>query len=541
MWRFVAGLPLDGHYRTDARFWHRGTRLVGTVTVRRWSYLPGYQRSLIRLCVLAAIAAGTVGAKLEPGWTLAAVGVLAASAALYAAVRLFQAVRDHRVTRTYVNPVHAVLAALLGLPPTTRGSDYIDVPSSFRTNEDTPVRIKLPDRFNPAMGNRKMLTDAVLPKLGWTVDMADVTFHLVGNPVMVIKMAPQPPDKVLWTDHVEFMRELEPGQIFVGLGPRSKPYIRDFREGEVVHGGFNVQTGYGKSSAALAWIAQQMGNDPGVLVTFLDPKGSPLPTCLTGVPGYTLYNDPDDVESMWTGIELVEEEMDRRRRTRIEDPTAEFPLYFLYLDELTEFAELTADKWEELREKGQKKTAPIWRSISRLLRLGREYGIRLIMFTQRLDNRSSGGIGLRDYMGWRGLAGFRRNQWLMLIGTLPVPKSINKKGRWLYSEVDRELWVQNVYGTPEQLRDYALSGRRPGDTHRGHSHATRVAPAETLVSVQWDIIGLQAAADYLGIPVGTFRKRRARAEGIPGEGIVGRSPAWMRADLDVFAQKVHTS
>lgn len=538
VWRFVAGLPLDGYYRTDARFWHRGVRLIAPIAARRWSYLPGWQRATVRLGFVIGLPALAWQALTHPTRTILGAAGITLLAALYGGWRLRQAFRDHRVTRTYVKPLHAVLAPVLGLPPDTRAGDYITVPASFRTREDTPVRIALPRSFNPVKGSKELLSGAVLPKLGLNEDNTDVIFHLVGNPVMVCKMAPQPPDRVPWAEHVEFMRALEPGQVFVGLGARAKPYTRDFRPGDVVHGGFNVQTGFGKSAAAMGWIAQVLGNDPDAQATYIDPKHSALPMALVGVPGYTLANNPDDVEEMWTAIELFEEEFDRRMKARNADPTLEFPLMWLVLDELSEFADITSEKWDEIREKGSKKTAPIWRSIARILRMGREFGCRVIVFTQRLDSRSTGNIGLRDLFGWRGLAGYRRNHWMMLIGTTPIPRSVHHIGRWIYSDGSKELWVQNVYGAPKELRDYALTGRRPVDTHRGHTPLTRSVPAKTAVNVQWDIIGLQAAADYLQIPVSTFRKRRQRAEGIDGEGVVGRSPAWMRTDLDKFDGRV---
>jgi hypothetical protein len=283
-------------------------------------------------------------------------------------------------------------------------------------------------------------------------------------------------------------------------------------------------------------------------VTTIDPKQSALPACLVGVPGYRLANDPDNVPEMWDAIAEFEAEMIRRRHARILDPTAEFPMMLLNLDELSEFADMTRETWEEIRQDpeaygypetaSKQKRAPVWRSIARLLRMGREYGVRVMVFTQRLDNASTGGIGLRDLLGWRGLAGFRKNQWMMLIGTMPVPKSVKRVGRWIYSDGDQEVWVQNVYGTPEQLRDYAMAGRRSADTERGHTPVHVPSPGGLPASVQWDIVGLQAAADYLRMPVETFRKQRRRAGGIAGEGLQGRSPTWMTADLDKFVTKV---
>jgi hypothetical protein len=535
-YRFFAGQPLDGRYRTDARFFHRGHKLLIPVAVHRWAYLPGCLRLAVRLAVIVGLPAAGWTYWRHPTATLRAVAITGTLAALYAVLRARRAWVTRQDHRTFVAPLHAVLASLLGLPATTRPGEYITVPHTFRTREDTPARIVLPRHFASTHGAREQLTAAVLPKLGLNEDNTDVIYHMVGRPVLELRMAPQPPEIVLWGDCGEILAGLRPGQVFVGLGARGKPYVRDFGSGELVHGGFSVQTGYGKSSSALAWLVQELHNDPGTLVTFIDPKHSPLPACLVGVPGYTLINDPDDVDAMWTGIERFEEEIVRRRKVRMADPTAEFPLAYLVLDELSEFTDMSGQYWDEIRDKGSKKTPPIWRSISRIMRMGREYGARVLTFTQRLDNRSTGNFGLRDLLGWRGLAGFRRNQWMMLVATTPIPKSVNRKGRWIYDDGEKQVWVQNVYATPEQLRDYAMSGRRPVDTPRGQTAVSDSLSGQTPMSVQWDIIGLQAGADYLGVPYETFRKRRARHP-IDGEGTAkGRTPAWTRDMLDRYAE-----
>lgn len=225
------------------------------------------------------------------------------------------------------------------------------------------------------------------------------------------------------------------------------------------------------------------------------------------------------------------------------DRTLEFPLMFLVLDELSEFADVSKQLWEDIKADPEqygydsipkKAPNPIWRSLSILLRMGREYGVRVIVLTQRLDNASTGGIGLRDLFGMRALGKFRKNQWMMLVGTTPVPKSINKVGRWLYTDGDKERWVQNVYGDAELLRDWAFGDRSGNDTQAEHTTGEDTSPGGMAESVKWDIKGLAAGAEYVGIPVGTFRKYRRDRGPIPGEGLSGRSPVWSYDTLDRF-------
>lgn len=540
LWRFVAGQPLDGHYRTDARFLRRGRKSLGKTEPRRWSYLAGAERLGVRLALLCGLPAVGWQYWTNPGRTAAVAAFLAFLGLLWGTWRGRRAWVRHDVYRRYVKPLHAVLSPLLGLPGTTRATDYLTVPPTYRTREDTPALIRLPREFNPSPANKELIAGAAMAKLGINEDNTDVAFRMVGNPVLELKMAPQPPDLVLWADHEERMKSLPAGKTFVGLGARNAPFIHDWTSGELVHVGISVNTGGGKSYGVMGWIAQELRK--GASATYIDPKQSYLPEVLQGVPGYRLANDPDNPHEWWDEIAAFEREMDRRRDILHKDRTVEFPLMFLVLDELSEFADVSRQLWEAVKVEPErygyesvpkKAPVPVWRSLSRILRMGREYGCRVVVLTQRLDNASTGGIGLRDLFGMRALGKFRKNQWMMLVGTTPIPKSINKIGRWLYNTGEKDLWVQNVYGTDVQLRDWA----RPVDTRSGHPAEDDVSSGNSPAAVQWEVIGNQQAADYLGIPLETFRKRRRSAGGITGEGLQGRSPAWMRLDLDKFASK----
>lgn len=537
-YRWFSGRPLDGRPRTDCTALRPGTKTLYRTHVRPWGYLPGWQRSLIRNTSALTLIALVYGIVFHPTETKIVAALALVAGLAWGAWTGWQSYQVWDLRRRYVLPLHVMLTELLGLPGNADPDDYITVPRTFATVEETPVRIIMPPAFASTAANKDAIGQAVLPKLGRNLDNTDVIFESVGRTVAVFKMAPQPPDLVLWDDVLEHLEACAVGEIFVGLGARNRPYIRDFREGEVVHGGFNGNTGSGKSVFAMASLAQVIRQDPLARVGFVDPKQSALPNCLVGVPGYELANNPDDVESMWALIERFEAEMDRRRAARLLDPTLEFPFMFLTLDELSEFADLTKERWMDIKEKDDPKTAPIWRSIARLFRMGREFGVRILVFTQRLDAASMGGFGLRDLLGWRGLSKFKRNQWMMLVGTTPVPKAVNKIGRWIYTDGDTERWVQNVLVTPEQIRDWA-TGRDLSQVP-----SPRIVPATENVQVEPGtdnaderVTGNTAAAAYLGIDVEAFRKRAQRAEIIP-LARSGNKPVYSTEQLDSLKEKV---
>ncbi len=542
VWRFFAGQPLDGHYRTDATFLRRGRKVLGRTAPRRWSYLAGIERLGVRVGVLGGSPAVGWQYWTHPTRTVAVAAFLGVLGALWAAWRLRRAWVRRKLYRGFVRPLDDVLRGMLGLPATVRPNDYIAVPPTYATREDTPVAIELPKEFNPSPANKRLVADAAMSKFPrMNYDNTDAVFHTVGKPVLHLKMAPQPPDMVPWAAYEEQIEALPAGKTFVGVGARDKPFIHDWHSGELVHVGISVNTGGGKSYGVVGWIAQELRK--GASATYIDPKMSYLPEVLMGVPGYRLANNPKNPFEWWEEIFRFEREMDRRQELLHKDRTLEFPLMFLVLDELSEFADVSKQLWEEIKadperygydEIPKKAPNPVWRSLSILLRMGREYGVRVIVLTQRLDEKSTGGIGLRDLFGMRALGKFRKNQWMMLVGTTPVPKSVNKVGRWIYTDTDTDTWVQNVYGEAEILRDWAFGDRSSDDTRAEHSEGGDFSSGDTPASVMWDVKGNAAGAEYVGIPLGTFRKRRRDEGPIPGEGLSGRSPVWTYQALDEF-------
>lgn len=542
LWRFIAGQPLDGHYRTDSTFLRRGRKVLGRTAPRRWSYLAGVERLAVRLAALCGPPAVGWQAWTHPTRTVAVAAFLGVLGALWAAWRMRRAWVRRKLYRGRVVPLDDVLRPLLGLPATLRPGDYIAVPPTYATDEATPVAIELPKEFNPSPANKRLVADAAMSKFpSMNYDNTDAIFHTVGRPVLHLKMAPQPPDLALWDDYREQIKALPAGKTFVGVGARDKPYVHDWNSGELVHVGISVNTGGGKSYGVGSWIAQELRKGAGV--TWVDPKMSYLPEVFLGVPGYRLANDPRNPHGWWDEIFRCEREMNRRQELMKKDRTLEFPLMFLVLDELSEFADVSKQLWEDIKADpesygydniGKKTPNPVWRSLSILLRMGREYGVRVVVMTQRLDEKSTGGIGLRDLFGMRALGMFRKNQWMMLVGTTPIPKAVHKIGRWIYSTPEKDVWVQNVYGDAEILRDWAFGDKRDIDTRAGHSGGGDLSSGASPASVMWDVKGLSAGAEYVGIPLGTFRKRRRDEGPIPGEGLSGRSPTWTYGALDEF-------
>jgi hypothetical protein len=172
---------------------------------------------------------------------------------------------------------------------------------------------------------------------------------------------------------------------------------------------------------------------------------------------------------MWDLIMHVKGIVTDRLNAQRADPTAEFPLLALFVDETNMFSNMSVSYWRTIKDQSDPATPSIWREgIAPILWTGRSTNVHAVFVGQRLDEKATGGIGLRDSLGFRGLAGFRKNQWDMLIGTTPVPRAQKPKGRWIYSDGQTETWVQNLLADKDSLRNSAII--------RDYAQARRVLP-----------------------------------------------------------------
>lgn len=530
VYRWFSGRPLDGRRRTNCTPLRVGTKAVGDVPVSRWSYLPGWKRSLIRQCLLFGPAFAGLLAWRHPRVFLALAWLLFGALVYCRGLPAYERWADRRHTRTYVEPLHAVLPAVLGLPDTARPVDYLAVPRTFTTDETTPVRVTLPRTFIGTPDQRAQLVDVILGRLGVSREDLDPKFSFVKDPYLTLTMAPKPPEKVPLASVMPLIRDLAKGEVLLGLDKRKEPYSAGFN-GDDPHWGFSCGSRRGKSTMMQVTAAQLAAQDPGFTATFVDVKRTSFAP-FHGVPGFTILNDPRRMDLMWEGIAAFCAEMNRRMDIVDNDPTAEFPLNVMFLDECNQFAAMSKKHWRKIREKGDPPVPPVWDDISAIVWQGAQFRCHMIVAGQRLDNEAFGGIGLRDSLGFRGLAGYRHQQWKMLIGTSTVPRAQKQRGRWIYSDGNEETWVQNIWATPQEVRDLAMTGRRDVAGPVSQVPAQGAAgPGTTGVPGTTLIVGLAAGADYVGCDLEAFRKRRIRAE-LEDTTRIGNQPAWTPEQLD---------
>jgi hypothetical protein len=548
--RFLLGHHMRGR-RTNYGVIKRADKIAPHArTVTRWGHASMLTRATIRVGSLA------LAGLLAYAWTVAPTTTITVLIAVSVAALAGLGFRGYRLVQTWthrrqvVHPMAEALAPLLGVS-VSDASTAITLPRTFTQVSDGNLgNITLPSHFQGAPDQRKAIDHLVKSRL--PVDI-ETTWRTAQAPMqLMINASPKPPDMVKFAEVRAEMDACAPGVILLGHDRRRNPYTGSFAT-EDPHWGASVGSGRGKSSWLQLIAAQVLHQHPENTVVGVDPKMTSLDP-LIGIPGVRVANDPRNVPGMWQNIAEFEAEMVSRMDAQQADPTITFPLALLIVDEVNQFAAMTSAVWRGMKEKSDPATAPVWMTIASILWQGRALNCHVILVGQRLDDRATGGVGLRDSLGLRALGGFTAQQWMMLVGTTPVPRSQKPRGRWIYSDGQETTWVQNVYGTPEEIRDYALESRRPGmslspvpdvslpaqsDGTGTGTPVTAPEPAQVSEGTQgaaW-IVGMAAGAAHLDLSGEAFKKRRQRAGGtVPGEMRQGNQPAWLPGDLDAWRE-----
>jgi|SRR5450755_2020778 len=472
-WRWFSGHTWHGKHYTNATWLRRATRVhTASGTAMRWHHLPRLMRAGIRTgstLIAFALAYGLIKYRSQ---TILASMIAGGIVIIGGFVLGIYALRTWQTNRVIVSPLGMAIAPMLDVPESD-AMRAIDLNNSYHSiTEGELGRIILPPRFAASPQQKEQIQHLITSRMPVEVDFR---WHTKTNPATLAIMAsPQPPPMVRFSDQIEYMESLRPGDVLIGLDRRSQPYIGSFNGGDDPHWGCSVGSGRGKSTFLQATAAQILHQDRDSKVTGIDPKMSSLEP-LAGIPGMTLACDPSDIPEMWRVLFEFEAEMMGRLRQIKADPTISFPVNLLVIDELNQFSAMSRTYWQRIQvgepfgvgdliKPPKVAIPPVWGWLASVLWQGRVTHCHAIVVGQRLDDRSTGGIGLRDSLGLRGLAGYRKNQFDMLLGISPYIKPRREKGRWLWSNGEDESWIQNLYGDPAFVRDYALAGRLPVGT-----------------------------------------------------------------------------
>ncbi|MFE9247250.1 FtsK/SpoIIIE domain-containing protein [Nocardiopsis sp. NPDC006938] len=419
-WRWLSGSPMDGMPRTDATWLRPATMSVDPVYRGRFYTRPRLARAGMRTGY------SLVPPALGAGWwahapaTYTLVALVAVLISVRAAWRMTIAILNSRHQRKLVEPLAKLLAPVLEVTEGTaiRG---LEVPRTYLSDPESVIRLALPDTWRPDQVDQA--SKYIRVRLGgeWNRSITKTSPYFVRY-----THKPAPPSYLSFSDVREYLEKGGHGTPLMGLGTEQTEIRLDFDQ-ESPHVGMSVGTGGGKSSFFRLIIAQMAFH--GVKhFTVIDPKMVSLQGMDDVIPGLKIY---DEIEAEWAAISRFRAEMDRRYQILKANPNATFDRMVLILEEQNSFALESQLFWKEVKEKGDPATPPIWADIAFILLKARQVNMNVIAAYQRMDDKSTGSMGLRDQFGMKLLSRFSPSQWDMLVDTRPRALDSSINGRWV--------------------------------------------------------------------------------------------------------------
>ncbi|MGW6484576.1 hypothetical protein ACWGDS_43320 [Streptomyces sp. NPDC055059] len=434
--------------------------------LRVWHCWPYAARGLARLALTAALLGLAV-----PAWrTWTIVGLVLAAAGAIVLAHRFRP-KPPGDDAVYGPRIWAILCGDLNLPEDEPRENWMLLPESLAA-PDARIVIRLPWTWRGSDLDRDNLTALINSRLPgeWVarVSLTGETFTAVYThkpPPKPPAAEPTPPDRVGFFDEEiqEAIANCKKGEVVVGKDAFGQVIIKELGDGETPHWALSVGTGGGKSAFCQMVIAQLIAQ--GYYILAADVKRVSV-TNYIGVVGCYIYNDPMNPQDMRNGIDWFKEEISARSAVSEADPAAEFPGILCLIEEANEFADISREWWDDNRktkddEFGPKERAadPIWGTVASGARLGRHVYGNIIGVFQDLRDQAMGGKGMRNLFRLKLMGNYSVNTWKNVIGTTPIPDSVDKAGRMMIVEGNSQFWIQTPFGTPEELRAWAVAAR----------------------------------------------------------------------------------
>lgn len=609
--RFVAGLPMDGERRTDATLWTRGTRTItktpgwfgGEAT--GWSYLPGWQRALVRITITTAL----VGMQWWPEVSIPVVVGICLAAGTFRGYQWWERRRDAEHIRTLVQPAYETLAQYLGTDPEDPPTKWLSVPKTWgqgnEEEEDAEIRLAFPPRFDANERVQKAVDGVIQRYLGSDLKSSWSAIEAKWRRPATL------PKKAAFDGYDN------PGEIIhVANLAGGKKYEIDM-DGEVPNCFVGAEPGAGKTTLLAMFAAHQRAK--GFLVDIIDLKRRSFRDMFLSpsVPGIRVHTDAESAS--WAMEEFFLSQMGVNMAIENGANPDDFPQRTLIIDEFGTMMKFVKNYWKRLKAAGEVVgDPPTMEQFTITGYQGRMARHRMVIGVHQPNLRVFPDSDSRGLFSFRVLLGaFNNSLWRMTFGYVKALKwNSNIKGRGVVGrgEVEEQIHLAQIaFMEPEEQRRYAMTGPKvpqwytelksaPWITKSVISEGAKIAGAH-LVSpsgLEWDspantdanvpgtvpvptqrdtepqvsqeigestneefekivskefsrghlrlvtgtelIVGLQSAADFLGMSKETFRKARQRAkkndDPIPTERITDDGvPVWEPAGLRSWHSK----
>lgn len=496
-WRYFSGHALDGRHRTNATWLSPSTETLYPTRVVAWHHLPRLYRAAIRTAGTVAPFAAVAAYRAYPVPALAAISGLLAASAAGGAFLGWRKVRHIRHEWRYVRPLRRTLTPIL------EGS-----PARLQIAPDrTEAKIWLPPEFVGTDKHWGLIGAAVTAKTG--IESPERTVQMVGSrPYVVYTKSEPPPGKVTSADIGPAIARAAEHEIILGIG--KKDQVIDLSlDTEVPHVGFSMETGGGKSKAAMNFAAQVLHH--GGLVVVLDGK---LISHMwaRGLPNVAYAGTPRELHEMlcWLGddtitpdgVVVTDSELGRRKKVALAaadirgNILADIgPRIVVICEELNDTQRTLKKYWRAIGGKGP---SPASEALESIHCVGRQLRIHAVDIGQRLSARatSAGNSGdARESIGAFLFFNPTVSTWKMLCDGHVQPPASSHKGRFhlVTRQTVREL--QGALWDEQDARDFATSGvvaaprhdmplvvrlpaRQPVAAGAGHALALRNDPCD---------------------------------------------------------------
>ena len=453
-WRFLTGHPWHGQAITDAGWLRPGVKaLTRTGYAPRFHFRPRWQRTLMRaggtLAFILICYGLMVNMQMTIDFLLAAIGILVILGCWRAWLRWRR--RKHR--RAWVEPVHAIVAPMVGIP-------VANPPKSWLAIEQDRSRavFQLPpgtDFSDPKL--QEKIVRAASRTLG--IEAPDPKWALAGpEPTLTIVPTQPPPDEVLLPAIKEWFDKIGPDDLVVGLGRDGTPVILSLH-GDSPHIGLTMGSGAGKSVTARFFGAQMLYK--GAVVVILDPKRISH-MWARGLPNVAYARDDEELHEM---LLALQREVDRRNR--VADIAADVegkvnanvgPRIFVIAEELNAAMKRLRAYWRRERGPGDPVRSPALDALDEVMFTGRQVRVNVLMIGQRLSAEATGGGDARENLAALIFARYRPSTWKMLVPDIPMPPPTRHVGR-VEVVTSSVRQTQVAFLTGAEARELALAGR----------------------------------------------------------------------------------
>jgi hypothetical protein len=461
-WRFLSGHTWHGKAVTDAGWLRPGSKaFTPSGHALRWHYRPRWQRAAWRAGGTLAAAVVIMACGQYPAaapWLVIAITGISLALGGWRGLR-WLASRKHR--RTWLYPVHLVVAPLLGIPLEYDPRSWLQVePDRSR------VVLELPAGFSGDEKDRARIVAATVAKLG--LEAPDVAWKLAGpKPRLELTASAPPPARVVLADVRAAIEAARDDDLVWGIGKRGR-VVRNSLSGDSPHWGLSMGSGAGKSVTARALAAQVLYH--GGIVLILDYKMISHQWA-QGLPNVVIARRPAEIHEAlcWLGgdpARNITGELERRNEVALAGADLDGnvhatvgPRLFIVAEEQNATVSRLRKHWNQVRASDDPKRSPALDALDAASFMGRQVKCNILYIGQRLSVKASGGDGdARENIGVIGFGRYSASNWKMLAGDHPMPPKSLTPGR-LQVVAGGVTEVQGVLMSGREARALAVAGK----------------------------------------------------------------------------------